>query len=103
MNVTTVLNETATSDRVSRCLIRRYFCPTKSVPVKLVVQFLYCSWFFLKKDGQKDHIVYQKTNITLYHGCTICCKVIVGPVEYPDPILEIDLFFSTTILTYTIN
>ena len=29
----------------------------------------------------------------------ISCKVTVGPVEYPDPIRVMDLFFYTTILT----
>jgi len=72
--------------------------PTKSVPVKLVVQSFVLFVVIIEERGAEGWYFYQKTNRTLYHGCAISCKVIVGPFQYPDPIREMDLFFSTTIL-----
>jgi len=42
----------------------------------------------------------HQINRTLYHGCTFCCKVIVGPIEYPRPIREMDLFQGPTLAWY---
>jgi len=58
-------------------------------------------YYWRKSDGKSIFCTKRPHQIiiTLYHGCTISCKVTVGLVEYPDPIREMDLFgvFWTTI------
>ena len=81
---------------------RRHFS-TKSVPVKLAVQSFVLFVVITGERGTESPYFCTKRPhqiiITLYHGCTISCKVTVGLVEYPDPIREMDLFgvFWTTI------